>query len=341
MVFAREAKESEHILEALQHVVLAKVDCEKGEGPKIAEKYGVRGYPTYLVVNAEGEVTDGLIGYPGDEAWARFAKGAAADRRTIARKLAAHQEQPTAALARSLANHATTSYDFKGAVGHFQTARDLDADRADEYTEQILTYMYYGASDGVFTFDEVEAEAKPAFHAPEAEIGDRYELASMLTEVARSTGEPARAAPYLSAALELDHDPDDPAQAEMRSDLAIDAALIVDGDPERAVALKRAALPEDWRETDLGLVRFAWWCFQNEVNLDEAFELALKSHELAGDDKGRARGLRVAAEICAVKGDCGQAVDYMKRAVALHPDRDSYKARLEHFEALLAEQKQG
>jgi thiol-disulfide isomerase/thioredoxin len=33
-----------------------KIDMEKGEGPELAKKYGVRSYPTYLFLNAKGEL---------------------------------------------------------------------------------------------------------------------------------------------------------------------------------------------------------------------------------------------------------------------------------------------
>lgn len=33
-----------------------RIDAEKGEGPKLVTKYGVRDYPTLLILNARGEV---------------------------------------------------------------------------------------------------------------------------------------------------------------------------------------------------------------------------------------------------------------------------------------------
>ena len=42
--------------------VNAKIDMEKGEGPSIAEKYGVRAYPTYIFVNGDGELVHRSLG---------------------------------------------------------------------------------------------------------------------------------------------------------------------------------------------------------------------------------------------------------------------------------------
>jgi thiol-disulfide isomerase/thioredoxin len=42
--------------------VNAKIDMEKGEGPTIAQKYGVQAYPTYLFVNGDGELVHRSLG---------------------------------------------------------------------------------------------------------------------------------------------------------------------------------------------------------------------------------------------------------------------------------------
>jgi len=41
----------------------AKIDMEKGEGPDLAVKYGVRAYPTLLFINGDGEVVHSGLGY--------------------------------------------------------------------------------------------------------------------------------------------------------------------------------------------------------------------------------------------------------------------------------------
>jgi thiol-disulfide isomerase/thioredoxin len=42
--------------------VNAKIDMEKGEGVDIAQKYGVRAYPTYIFVNGDGEIVHRSLG---------------------------------------------------------------------------------------------------------------------------------------------------------------------------------------------------------------------------------------------------------------------------------------
>jgi tetratricopeptide (TPR) repeat protein len=340
-VFAREVNESAAIAEALNHVVLVQIDCEKGEGPEIAKKYGVSGFPTFVVVNADGEITDSSIGYPGADAWAAFAKASAEDRRTIEAKKAAYEAEPTAALARSLANRASTAYDFKGAVEYFRVARNLDPANADQYSESILTNMYYGSRGGAFTLDEVEAEVKTAFASAGATAEDKLQLASMMTGMARGAGEADRAVPYLKGAMDASEGSEEPGVAKIRAGLAVEAALLIDKDKEKALELKRATMPEGWMDSAGRLNQFAWWCFENEVNREEALELALRGVEIAETDGDRANVLDTAAELCNVLGNCDEAVEHMRHAVRIQPDKQYYKDQLARFEKALQEKKSG
>lgn len=43
--------------------VNAKIDMEKGEGPKLAREYNVRAYPTFLFVDGDGKIVHRSIGY--------------------------------------------------------------------------------------------------------------------------------------------------------------------------------------------------------------------------------------------------------------------------------------
>jgi thioredoxin-related protein len=46
-----------------KNVVPYKIDAEKGEGIEVAKKYGVRAYPTVLLIKSDGEEIDRLLGY--------------------------------------------------------------------------------------------------------------------------------------------------------------------------------------------------------------------------------------------------------------------------------------
>ena len=45
------------------HQINWKIDAEKGEGPDLAKKYGVKGFPTIVFVNSDGTEIDRIYGY--------------------------------------------------------------------------------------------------------------------------------------------------------------------------------------------------------------------------------------------------------------------------------------
>ena len=339
-MFAREVDSSDIIKGALTDVIFLPVDCEKGEGPAIAAKFSVRGYPTFYAVNGQGEPVERWIGYEGAEGWARSVAAARADTRTLVAKKTAFETAPTAALALSLANDAATGYDFPVAVKYFKQARELDPARADEYTGNIFMYMYYGADDGAFTFDEIRAEADRMLAAADAEAGDQVDIASMIVQVARKQDRVADAIPYLTKGLEAGATlpEDSPAARTVRS-LKVDHALLVEKDAPKAVALRKAMLPENWDQDPKRLNQFAWWCLQNDVNLEEAEVLVMRAVELSEADGDRANYLDTAAEICLKRGNCEEAIARIRKAIELAPDREYFKEQLAKFEAALTQKK--
>ncbi len=48
---------------ANEHQINWKIDAEKGEGPDLAKKYGVKGYPTIVFASADGNEVDRIYGY--------------------------------------------------------------------------------------------------------------------------------------------------------------------------------------------------------------------------------------------------------------------------------------
>lgn len=60
-----------------------KIDMEKGEGPSIAQEYGVRAYPSFLFVDADGALVHRALGYQESAAFIAVGKSAADPERRI------------------------------------------------------------------------------------------------------------------------------------------------------------------------------------------------------------------------------------------------------------------
>ena len=340
-MFARAAKSDSTVMAAIAAVVFVAIDCEKGDGPVLAEKYMIRAYPTYLMVDAAGQMTDAWVGYPGPEKWAAYAQAGGVDRRTIEDKAAAYALEPTLALAQSLANHASATSKYRESVDYLRRARELDPAGAKDYTQEILYSLYYGSSESVFTVDEIRAEADYAFAAEGTEPGDKVDLAQMLTAVAENMEDPQMAVPYIEAGLQASQGVEDEEVAAGRIELEISHALIATKDKAKALELKKSTLDADWREDLRTVNRFAYWCFQNEVNLEEARQLVADGIEKAEDDAMRNRFLNTAAELAHLDGRPGDAVAYVKRILETDPERGYFQRQLVRFEEALAARNEG
>ena len=311
-------------------------DCEKGEGPAIAKKFGVHGYPTYYAVNAAGEPVERWIGYDDAQAWADRVAAARRDTRTLVEKKDAFGKQPTADLAESMANDTATAYDWAGSVPLFRQARDLAPARADVLTRAIVSSMAE-ADTTDFTFAEIRAEAEHVLSAAGTTAEDRVEMCSTLMDAASARDRDADGLPYLERALGAATGlPDDSKVARTVKFLQVTHALLVEKNTARAVDIRRSLLPANWQEDAKRLNQFAWWCCSNGVNLDEADALVLKAVELAKSDPERARYLGTAAEISLKRGDATAAVERGRRALALAPDNEQIKEQVAKFEAALA-----
>jgi tetratricopeptide (TPR) repeat protein len=340
-VFAREVDENATMIDALSGALLWNVDCEKGEGIEIAKKYEIRGYPTYIAVNGEGEVTDSWIGYEGAEKWSASVLAAKKDRRTIAEKKTAFKAEPTLALARALGSNASTDSEYKDAVAYHGKAQELDPDNANEYRDLILMDMIYGMDDGAFTIDEVVAKAEPVMASEETPLADKLELAMMMKYMAQKTDQLDRAVPFIEAAYAASEGSTDETVLKYRGYMAVDHALLVEKDTAKALELFRGRLPEGWEEDPEQLNRFAWWCFENNVNLKEAQEMATKGVELAETDQEKANILDTAAEICNALDNCDEALAKIKLAVELNPENEHIQEQLVRFEKIVEEKNRG
>ncbi len=338
-MFARAVDNSQIIKDSLKDVVFWNNNCEVGEGIEVAKKYNVRGYPTFIMVNGDGKVSSSWIGYPGPTKWASFVKAGNQDRRTLAQKKVAFEEKATKELACSLANAASVEYNFAEAVKYFRSARQLNPDGAREYTSEILTNMYYGSRGGAFTLDQVKEEADYVMNSKQATAEDKVEVALMLRGMAAQMGDLEAAIPYISEALKASEGQDE--LADSRIDLEIDYALLVDKDTKKALKLKRKSMDEGWQDDPGALNNFAWWCFENKINLEEAKTLALRGVELAPDVAQKANILDTAAEICNAMDNCQEAVELMRQAVDYSPDRKYFQTQLAKFEDILKERNDG
>ncbi len=316
------------------------VDAEKGEGVELAKKYGIIGYPTYIVVNADGTTLDRWVGYQ-KKAWIASADQAVADPTTIDEKIARYEAHPTASDAVRLAGYHDSKGEYPDAVKLYRAALDLDPSSADAYRMSIFESTFYGVREKNFSLDELRAAGDAVFAEPEPKPTDLLDVATLIGFAAPGSDGKLDPVPYVKRAVEETEGDTDPEVVRSRAILLPDYALHVLKDPEKAVAYQKAILPETWTE-DPGLLNsFAWWCFENQVNLEEAEDLARKAVDLAAPGREKAMILDTLAEICNARGDCDQALSLSRQASQEDPKSKHYPAQVERFQKLSRQKTNG
>ncbi|NNF05601.1 MAG: thioredoxin family protein [Candidatus Eisenbacteria bacterium] len=336
-LFTKQSKEDADLKASLENYVLFKIDAEKGEGIELAKKHAIKGYPTFVVMNNNAETVSRWSGYDKGDFISR-ADLAIKDPSTIKEKMARLESKPSAKDAAAIASYLDSKGETNQALAHYRTAQKLNKDPKNDYQMIILQTVLYGSGAGQFSLDQVKEEADAVFASDFYGDAELLETTRMLAYFAGKLQKPDMALPYVKDIVERTESSKDPHVTKSRAGLLPTYALQVLKDKDKAASYKRAAMPEGWKENPDALNAFAWWCFENKLNLEEAKSLAEKAISLTGAGAERAMILDTLAEICNELGNCGESVEIMRQAVAEAPASEYYKKQLTRFETLLAEQ---
>lgn len=318
---------------ALSDVILCKVDAEK-EGVDLAKAESIQGFPTFVLMNADGVTCDRWMGYEKTYFLGQLSEGLA-DLNPMDVKRARFEKAPTADGALAFAEYHESRGEYADAVALVDRASALDGTRRLE--GKRFGYVAAGfLRQGHGTLDDVRGAADAVVATGQASTQDLLEVVYQMKQVGQKVSNPALVAPYVAPALAATAAGESPELSREHKSLQIDNALYVTGDKAEAVRLKRETLPAGWMDEAGALNGFAWWCFENGTNLEEAESLARRGVDLAPPGEERAAVLDTAAEICNARGNCDDAVELIRRAVAESPAREYYKKQLARFEEIRA-----
>ena len=320
----------------LSDFILVKLNGQK-EAKETAEKYAVGLYPTFAVVSAEGTL-ESWVGYK-KQMFLTRAEAALTDLTTIEEKLVRYQADPSPRDAALLGRYHFARNEYATSIEYYEAAGKLDKDPEATYLMPIFENAYYGYRDEAIEFDEVRTRADDLFASNAITDSDAILAARMILVASRHADATEAAVPFLKKAVARAQSSND---EKVKGDLKLvlpDYAMMVLNDKDKAVEYKRAAMKEGWQEDAGGLNAFAWWCFENKVNLKEAQALAEKGVELAEPGGEKAQILDTAAEICNARENCEQALALIQQAIREDPDHKHYKTQEKRFQELLAAKK--
>jgi tetratricopeptide (TPR) repeat protein len=331
--FARAAEEDAVLMAALENIVLVALDVDEEEGGKLRKEYNVQAYPTFMMVDGQGELIDAWIGYGSPKDWIKNLDTARADMTTVSNKKKRYEDAPDVATAKTLARNFKASGDHKAAVTYYGDLLKMDPDNATDYRYDRFDAMASGHRGEHFSADDVSKAADEVLADAGTTLTNRMMVAYYMSRVGKKEEDKATYyAPYLKAALENTDGELEEGYEGLKDYLMVDHALLVDKDTQKAVKLKKSSMDEGWEDSSDQLNGYAWWCFENNVNLEEGQKMAEKAVELAESDTDKANILDTLAEICHARGNTKDAVKHIKTALTLNPDSDGLQKQLARFQ---------
>ena len=325
------------IATSLDAVVFTSIDAEKGEGIELAKKYGVTGYPTYTMMTAEGELIESWVGYGGPQWFIEAFETAHADPTTYDEKKARFAKNPTAEDAKNIGRIASASGQHTEAMQYLEKAESLDAS-VDITSEYLDAAFSRARMDATYSWDDYIAVARERVLEADADAGTTLYTTYYVGRATKGEEDHATLKPFLAKSREKLASGDEELSPGLVQAIELQAIMVLDEDMDAAVAYKRSHMAEGWMEDADQLNSFAWWCFENNVNLEEAQKMALSAVELADAGKQRAMVLDTAAEICNALGNCDEAVALIMRALEEEPASEYYAEQLTRFEEAAAEE---
>jgi tetratricopeptide (TPR) repeat protein len=159
----------------------------------------------------------------------------------------------------------------------------------------------------------------------------RIYAARIMTGLARQNENKPDIKKYLELGIEFSSKSDNAETRAAHNSLQADYSLLVTGDSAQAVQYKKAAMAEGWTEDSGELNSFAWWCYENSVNLEEAETLARKAVELSQPGRAKAMILDTVAHILKARGNLEEAIKFMEMAAAEDPEDEQWQETLDNF----------
>ncbi len=332
-MFNREAKEDNDLKAILKKVHLVKIDAEKDKGVDLASHYKVTGYPTYVMVDASQKTLFRWSGYQKEHFISHLDQGLA-NETPIETRIARHAANKNQKDAEVLATYYLSRDELNHALEMYEDAAQLNEKGISAYSEQIfdLKTRQFFSGEGQLNVPEMDRLASDLLLEDSEE---RIFVAETMVAIAKREKNTSLFKTYAEKAMNmLTTYPETRAQNRRLHSLKADFALIVEQNEQAALSAIKATYKEDWQENPSGLNEFSWWCFENNVNLKEARDLARKGAELSEQGKSKAMILDTWAEIENALGDPNKAAEIMQQAINEDPERKSYHKQLLRFQKL-------
>ena len=310
-----------------------KIHNKRGKDVEYTKTYQVKGFPTFVLSSKEGETLHRWWGYSKED-FLKEMKMGLEDPATITEKKERYAKNPDLKTAKILAVYHYTRGELKDCEYYYQQA--IKFDKKNDYSYELYDLYRRGFRSNLYTKEQVIAATNKALES-------KYVHSQLKLRIYDQMGG--------GAIHKFPNDPDvlnyirkgqeyaksvngseDLKRYKNRIDIAY--KIYIEEDIPNAVAKKKETYEEGWQDNARSLNSFAWWCFENNINLVEAEKMAERGVKLAEAGSEKASILDTWAEIVNLRGDPQRAAQLIDEAVKEDPNREFFKKQQKRFHEL-------
>jgi tetratricopeptide (TPR) repeat protein len=254
------------------------------------------------------------------------------DLTTIAEKEKRYKKDPDANTAKALASYYDTMKEIEKSATLYKDAAKYDPDN--DYTAELFNLYATGYRQKVYTAGEMQTSAENAVNSKQVDNNAKTGIYAQMTGVIKEDPKDEKMLAFLIRGYEHLNKHQDGAPKWASNAIYISYALYIEKNEKNAVKLKKASYREGWQDNPGDLNSFAWWCFENKLNLVEADKMARRGVKLAQPGREKAMILDTTAEIINLLGLPEDSFSLIQQALKEDPGNDFYKKQLERFKKL-------
>jgi tetratricopeptide (TPR) repeat protein len=313
-------------------VILVKIHNKRGEDVQYAKSYNVKGFPTFVLASKDGETLYRWWGYSKED-FLQEIKTGLEDPTTIAEKKERYSIKPDKKTAKTLAIYHYTRGELKDSEKYYLEAAKYDSDN--DYAYELYDLYRRGFRNNLYSKEQVFSATDKALQSENVDTRSKLRIYDqmgggsimMFPDDADILGYIRKGQEYASTVSDED-------LQRYKDRIAISYAIYIGKDVPKAVALKKNSYEEGWMDNPGNLNSFAWWCFENKINLAEGEKMAERGVKLAEEGRARANILDTLAEIVNLRGNPERAAQLIDEAVKEDPDREFFKKQQKRFHEL-------
>jgi len=285
-----------------------------------------------VIASKDGETLRRWWGYSKDDFLSQMKSGLS-DPTTISEKKERFAENPDAMTARALAQYHFTRDELKESEYYYHAAAKYDS--KNDYAYDLYDLYRRGYQKELYTKEQLIESADKALAS---NYVDTISKLSIYDQMGGGTilmfPNDEKIFDYIRKGQAFASKVTDEKLQRYKDQIQISYVLYIEKNVQKAVELKKKSYKAGWQDNTNNLNAFAWWCFEHQINLQEAEKMAERGVKLAEAGPEKANIIDTLAEIVNLLGEPVRASELINEAVKQNPESDYLQKQQVRFRKL-------